>query len=211
MQLNTDLDHRTLVHGALLPWVPSPSSGVERRMLYRVGGEKARATSLVKYAAGSVFPVHSHPGGEEFFVLEGTLQDERGDYPAGTYVRNPPGSRHAPRSDQGCVIFLRLQQFDPQDTQECVVQSEREDDTSSAQLLFCSTSEQVKLERLEAGALLSLANPYGMEVLALAGSIVEGKDLLERMTWLRLPRGMPLQAQAGQAGTRLWIKRCTAP
>ena len=210
MQLNTDLDHRTLVHGALLPWLPSPASGVERRLLYRVGGEKARATSLVRYAAGSAFPVHSHPGGEEFFVVEGTFQDERGNYPAGTYVRNPPGSRHAPRADQGCVIFVRLQQFDPQDTQECVVEPVHGNNTLTTQMLCCSPTEQVSLERWEAGALLPSANPYGMEVLVLAGSIVEDLDLLEPMSWLRLPKGMPLQAKAGSAGARCWIKRSLA-
>lgn len=207
MQLNADLDHRTLVHGALLPWVPSPAAGIERRLLYRVGGEKARATSLVRYAAGSAFPVHSHPGGEEFFVLEGTFQDERGDYPAGTYVRNPPGSRHAPRSDQGCMIFVRLQQFDPQDTQECVVAPVHGENAPSAQMLFCSPTEQVSLEHWEAGALLPCANSYAMEILVLAGAIVEDTELLEPMSWLRLPKGMPLQAKTGPAGARLWIKR----
>src|SRR5262249_62190655 len=79
----------------------------------RVGDEVARATSIVRYAPGTVFSPHTHPGGEEFFVLDGTFQDERGDYPAGSYVRNPPTSRHTPRSQAGCTIFVKLFQFDP--------------------------------------------------------------------------------------------------
>src|SRR5690348_1820996 len=86
------------------PWQPSPAPGVERRMLDRVGGEVARATSVVRYAPNSAFQSHSHEEGEEFLVLEGVFSDEQGDYPAGTYVRNPPGSSHAPRTQDGCTI-----------------------------------------------------------------------------------------------------------
>lgn len=96
-------------------WQDSPMQGVERRMLDRVGGEVARATSLVRYAAGSHFESHTHHGGEEFLVLEGVFSDQYGDYPAGTYIRNPPGSAHAPFSRTGCVLFVKLWQFAAQD------------------------------------------------------------------------------------------------
>src|SRR5262249_21253458 len=94
-----------------IAWVPSPERGVERKMLERDGGEVARGTSIVRYAAGSRFAEHVHDRGEEFLVLEGTFQDEHGDYAAGTYVRNPPGSKHRPFSRGGCVIFVKLRQF----------------------------------------------------------------------------------------------------
>jgi hypothetical protein len=93
MHLNDDLTARTVVHGGKLDWIPSPSKGIDRRMLFRVGDEKARATSIVRYAPQSQFPRHSHPGGEEFLVLEGVFQDENGDYRAGSYIRNPPGRK----------------------------------------------------------------------------------------------------------------------
>src|SRR5438046_1035028 len=89
--------------------------GIERRMLDRIGGEVASATSIVRYAVQSRFSPHTHGGGEEFLVLEGVFQDEHGDYPAGTYVRNPPTSRHTPGSESGCIIFVKLWQFDPAD------------------------------------------------------------------------------------------------
>jgi len=98
MLINADFSARAVVDTASMPWVPSPLAGVERKMLDRDGGEVARATSVVRYAAGSAFEPHEHGGGEEFFVLEGVFSDEHGDYPAGTYVRNPPGSRHRPFS-----------------------------------------------------------------------------------------------------------------
>ena len=99
MQLNADFTQRAVVHAATLEWSPSPIAGVERRMLDRIGGEVARATSIVRYAPHSHFSRHTHEGGEEFFVLEGVFQDEHGDYPAGSYVRNPPTSAHTPGSE----------------------------------------------------------------------------------------------------------------
>src|SRR5271166_3471905 len=92
-----------------------PIAGVERRMLDRIGAEVARATTIVRYAPGSSFSTHTHDGGEEFLVLEGVFSDEHGDFPAGSYIRNPPTSRHTPGSAPGCTIFVRLWQFDPND------------------------------------------------------------------------------------------------
>ena len=100
MEINANFRERAVVHSQQLPWVASPSPGVERRMLDRIGAEVARATSIVRYAPGCSFAPHVHHGGEEYLVLEGVFSDEKGDHPAGSYVRNPPGSRHAPRSDE---------------------------------------------------------------------------------------------------------------
>lgn len=77
--------------------------------------EVARATSIVRYAPESRFAEHIHELGEEFLVLEGMFSDEHGDYGAGTYVRNPPGSSHSPYTVDGCTIFVKLRQFDPAD------------------------------------------------------------------------------------------------
>ena len=98
MDINADFSRRAAAHADQLPWQPSPMAGVERRMLDRLGGEVARATSLVRYAPDSSFSAHTHGGGEEFIVLDGVFRDEHGDYPPGTYVRNPPTSSHTPGS-----------------------------------------------------------------------------------------------------------------
>src|SRR5215813_2578302 len=115
MEINADFTQRAAVHAARLDWVRSPMPGVERRLLDRIGGEVARATSIVRYAPHSHFSPHTHGGGEEFLVLEGVFQDEHGDYPAGWYIRNPPTSSHTPGSEAGCTIFVKLWQFDPAD------------------------------------------------------------------------------------------------
>jgi len=115
MRLNADFSKRIVIDTEAMPWEASPMPGVKRRKLDRIGEEVARATSLVKYDPDSYFSAHTHGGGEEFFVLEGVFSDEHGDYPAGTYVRNPIGSSHTPRSEEGCIIFVKLHQFDEED------------------------------------------------------------------------------------------------
>ncbi len=116
-------DHavRVVVHPGNLPWVASPAQGVMRQMLERNGGELARATSIVRYEAGSQFDSHRHEFGEEFLVLEGVFEDELGTYPAGTFVKNPSGSAHRPRSTEGCTLFVKLRHMDAQDDQRVVV------------------------------------------------------------------------------------------
>lgn len=116
MQLHDDMTLRVTALPADAQWTPSPLAGVERRMLDRSGGEVARATSIVRYAPGARFDRHVHGGGEEILVLEGVFSDESGDHPAGTYLRNPPGSAHAPFSREGCVLFVKLWQFTAGDT-----------------------------------------------------------------------------------------------
>jgi anti-sigma factor ChrR (cupin superfamily) len=112
MILNADFTKRAVVHAVTLDWKASPMPGVERRMLDRIGDEVARATTIVHYAPESQFTQHVHGGGEEFLGLEGVFQDEHGDFPAGTYVRNPPQSSHTPGSKPGCTMLVKLWQFD---------------------------------------------------------------------------------------------------
>ena len=90
----------------------SPMPGVQRMMLDRVGGEVARATSIVRYEPHSEFATHAHDRGEEFLVLEGVFADEHQSYGKGTYVRNPPGTSHTPTiGKEGATIFVKLRQF----------------------------------------------------------------------------------------------------
>ncbi len=122
-QLHSDFSQRVSVHSPDLPWVASPVAGIERRLIERDGGELARATSIVRYAAGARFSPHQHDLGEEIFVLEGDFTDELGQYGPGTYLKNPPGSAHAPGSVAGCVLFVKLRHLDPDDGQRVVVDS----------------------------------------------------------------------------------------
>jgi quercetin dioxygenase-like cupin family protein len=210
MELNSDFSKRVLVHSAKEPWQAAPSAGVERRMLERIGGEVARATTIVRFAPGHSFSPHTHSGGEEYIVLDGVFQDEHGDYPAGTYVRNPPTTRHTPGSEQGCTIFVKLWQFDPEDRNQF-----RMDMTEG--LLSVATGvahaelhrdvrEVVSYFALDAGAALDADAPGGIELLVLSGSLTEGDDTLSQGAWLRLPEGQALAARVGKAGAKVWMK-----
>ncbi|WP_205340496.1 cupin domain-containing protein [Denitrificimonas caeni] len=116
MQLNSDFSQRVVIHPEQYEFIESPLAGVSRMMLERAGHEIARATSIVRYAAGSGYIAHTHNGGEEILVLEGVFSDEHGDYPAGTYLRNPPGTSHQPFSVSGCTLLVKLWQFSEDDT-----------------------------------------------------------------------------------------------
>jgi anti-sigma factor ChrR (cupin superfamily) len=115
MNTNANFSLRVAIDTHTLAWNQSPAPGVERKPLDRIGDEVARATSIVRYAPQSAFVQHRHDGGEEIFVLDGIFSDESGDYTAGTYLRNPPGSSHAPYSDDGCTLFVKLRQFHADD------------------------------------------------------------------------------------------------
>lgn len=212
MRLNDDLSRPVAVHASRLDWVRSPAAGVERKMLYREGGEVARATSIVRYGPGAAFPEHVHSGGEEILVLEGVFQDEHGDYPAGAYFRNPPGTAHSPAARDGCVIFVRLWQFRTGDAAQIVRQPGEGDPAplragaASARTLFDDGIERVLIETWRPGARVTVENPRGLEVLALSGAIETGGETLTAQSWLRLPAGHPLTATVGADGARLWIK-----
>ncbi len=214
MDLNADFDIRAVVHGAIMPWQQSPMAGVERRMLDRIGDEVARATTIVRYAPKSHFSAHVHSGGEEFFVLDGVFQDEHGDYPAGSYVRNPPQSSHTPGSEHGCTIFVKLWQFDPEDrnpvrldTNAMIFDADPARPGVEVMGLFRDDLEQVSLEKWLPGSKIELASPAGLEVLVLEGGFEEGDEKFETQSWLRLPKGSTSHAIAGPKGVKLWIKR----
>lgn len=213
MDLNTDFSQRVLIHGNRVPWVPSPTAGVDRRMLDRIGGEVARATSIVRYAPDSLFPSHTHDGGEEFIVLDGVFQDEHGDYPAGTYIRNPPTTQHRPGSKTGCTIFVKLWQFDLADRTSVTTNMSEQvpvatpDRPGVAVLpLFQDARENVQLETWAASTEISLDAPGGAELLVLDGTCQELGNRMHALSWLRIPVGGHINAVAGDQGTRVWIK-----
>lgn len=214
MDINADFSLRVVLHGASMAWVDSPVVGVQRRMLDRIGDEVARATTIVRYAPGSQFTAHTHGGGEEFIVLDGVFQDEHGDYPPGSYIRNPPTSRHTPGSAHGCIIFVKLWQFAPEDRTHVIVDMNKMGKIGDpvrrgvvVTPLFEDEHETVQLEHWEPGARVQLSYPDGAELLVLAGDFWDAGDRLHAMSWMRLPRGGRVAALAGSQGARVWIKQ----
>ncbi len=79
--------------------------GVSAHWLYDDGGGGPAAV-LLRYEPGARVSEHEHIGYEHMFVLEGEEFDEHGSYPTGSFVVNPPGTRHSPGSHNGCVALL---------------------------------------------------------------------------------------------------------
>jgi len=213
MELYADFTRRAAVHAAEMEWMQSPIPGVDRRMLDRIGDEVARATSVVRYAPGSEFSPHVHSGGEEFIVLEGVFQDEHGDFPAGSYIRNPPTSRHTPGSAEGCVIFVKLWQFDQNDRTAVKIDTNkmelvrRADRPGVAEVpLFADERETVQIEHWDSGTRIDMSAAEGAEIFVLEGSFTEANEQFCSQSWLRLPLGSRLHVEAGPEGTKVWVK-----
>jgi anti-sigma factor ChrR (cupin superfamily) len=213
MKINADFDKRVVLHADEIPWRSSPMPGVSRRPLDRIGDEVARATTIVRYDPGSHFSAHTHDGGEEFIVLEGVFQDEHGDFPAGSYIRNPPTSKHTPGSEPGCVIFVKLWQFDPEDrthvridTNQTGAAADRERPGVDVTRLFKDNRETVRVETWAPNVAASFKAEGGAELLVLEGSAEESGDVLRRHSWVRIPDGQTVSLKAGDDGARVWIK-----
>ncbi len=210
MELNSDFSSRVVVHSDQLEWQASPMKGVDRRMLDRIGGEVARATTIVRYAPGSKFSAHTHTGGEEFIVLDGVFQDEHGDFPEGTYVRNPPTTEHTPGSEPGCTIFVKLWQFDMDDRNQ--FRKTMADELAApvngvaTATLHKDDREVVTYSHVDAGTEITSNAPGGIELLMIGGSLTSGGDVLKKNDWLRLPEGEALSAMAGPDGAKVWMK-----
>jgi anti-sigma factor ChrR (cupin superfamily) len=211
MFINADFSLPVIVEPHQYHWVASPESGIERMMLDRIGDEKARATSIVRYAPDSCFPRHVHPGGEEILVLSGTFSDEHRDFPAGWYLRNPPGSSHRPSSREGALIFVKLWQMASDDDRHVQIDTrdpsawQRDGDRMICSL-FSRPAEQVCLQRLEAGQVIVTGNAGGAELLVLEGEIASGNQGYGRGTWIRLPAGARPDFIAGQRGVSFYLK-----
>ncbi len=211
MKLLQDLTRFECVAFEDTPWVPSPAPSIERKLLERDGAEVARATSIVRYAPGCAFAEHGHELGEEFVVLAGTFCDEHGCYPADSYVRNPPGSRHRPFSSDGCTIFVKLRQFQLGDARRCVIalgasaQRQRPREAATVTRLHEFENERVSLLQLSAGATLTLDVSVGVtELFVLRGTLNIGTRPCHGWTWLRAAGQIPrLQAHAECA---IWLR-----
>jgi anti-sigma factor ChrR (cupin superfamily) len=209
--LNMDFGRRVVVDTDRREWLPSPSRTVWRKPLEREAAEHGHTTSIVRFDADSRFAAHTHPLGEEMLVLEGVFSDERGDFGPGTYMRNPPGSRHSPFSREGCVLFVKLDQFHPDDTATGRV------DTGSADWLPGQgglrvmplhefRGEHVALVKWPAGERFQPHTHFGgEEILVLSGELRDEHGSYPRGTWMRSPH-LSRHHPFVEEPTVIWVK-----
>lgn len=209
--LNMDFSQRVVIDTNAKDWVASPRAGVWRKPLAREDAERGHATSVVRYDPGASFNGHNHPGGEEILVLDGTFSDETGDFTAGTYFRNPLGFRHAPFSKEGCLIFVKLHQFQPDDDTRLAIQTRDarwEDVAPGLQRLPLHSfkTESVALWKLaKAAPAVFRTYPEGAEIYVIKGTVSDENGRYTAGTWMRLPPGAHHAVSAADDAV-LWVK-----
>lgn len=190
---------RRMVDSSAIAWQPSPVPGVWRKRLWHVGpAEAGRVTSVVRFDSGAGFPAHGHPDGEEIFVLTGTLSDTEGDYPAGTYVLNPDGSRHAPWSAHGCTILVRLRQHPGSAWRREVFSADmvpwqtRRDGQSAERPIAAHPDGRGRTSviRIEPGGRVPRhGHAFGEEIFVLSGELADEFGRYYAGIWIRSPVG----------------------
>lgn len=218
--LNGDLSVRAVADTKAMEWTPSPSGTVWRKRVHLVGApESGQVTSIVRYEPGSSFPAHDHPEGEEILVLDGVFSDEHGDWPAGTYLLNPEGFRHAPFSKDGCLLFVKLRQFPGRDRQHVVIDTaELEWQPGAApgiglKPLYAQAgySDTMRLERWQPGTDRGVVSyEHGVELFVLDGAFSDDEGDYTVGSWLRLPAGATDHPRSEQ-GCTLYIKQSGLP
>lgn len=216
--LNMDFSKRVVLDTRDQNWVASPMAGVWRKPLAREEAERGHATSIVRYEPGARFSPHDHPKGEEILVLEGTFSDESGDYPAGSYFRNPEGFRHGPFSEEGCIILVKLHQFQPNDSEHVCIDTQINGfdscdlegaDSAERQLisLHRHNQEHVALEFWPAGTEHDAVEPSGGEELyIITGELMDDAGRYTEGYWVRNPIGFQCGARKVEQDTLFWRK-----
>ena len=99
---------RRIVDTESMSWRSFPEAEGVRYKVLRHHKDRVGITLLLQFDAGASYPAHRHPEGEEYFVLEGSLEEAGVRYGTGSYVYHPPGSVHQPRSAAGCTLLITL-------------------------------------------------------------------------------------------------------
>jgi anti-sigma factor ChrR (cupin superfamily) len=82
------------------------ADGITVRVLWE--GENGKRAEVYEFSPGAVYPgVEVHESGpEQVYIISGVFNDGREDFHAGSFIHNPTGSAHAPKSESGCVLLV---------------------------------------------------------------------------------------------------------
>lgn len=193
--LNQNFHEKVVMQSSQFEPVSSPCDGVIRTLLERSeDSEYAISTTLVEFQPDSRFDEHIHDHGEELFVIEGTFSDEFGDYPEGTYIRNPNGTKHSPFSENGCKLFVKLRQFNNKDDKKIIINTNEQPwlpglvKGLEVMPLHNFEHENTALVKWDKNTQFNFHQHFGgEEILVLNGTFYDEFGSYPKLTWIRNP------------------------
>lgn len=190
MKLNLDLTKKSVIDTSNLDWIQFPNEGYQVIPL-EGNRETEHLTSIITYNPGSINQNFNQTSGKEFFVLTGTYINESGENPAGTYLRNSPGTPYQAHKQTGCTLFVKINQFKSGDNQKVIIK------TNEQQWLQGHGNLQViplHLFQTEGTALVKWPSKEkfvrhshygGEEILVLSGKFIDEHGSYPKLTWIR--------------------------
>ncbi len=193
MKINSDLSQRVVIQPSTLPWITSPSAGVQYRVLECGDDDRSRATSIIQYSPGASLNSICEFG-EEIVVLDGVLSDASVKYSKGDYIKSPPGSSHAYESESGCLLFVKRQHLEIEDDQCMLVHTASHPwyqglvDGLSVMPLSEFGTQHTALVRWAPGTRFNAHRHYGGEEIYVLDGVFEDEfGAYPAGTWMRSP------------------------
>lgn len=210
---HADFKQRVVLDSTPLPWQNSDVTGVKIKVLEAVQSGEPRLTMLIQFDAGSFYDLRQHHGGEEFLVLEGSINDENGIYETGCYVRNPVGTRHILTSSTGCILFAKMGEFSELDREHRQIETHSEslwlpgpvDGTSVLPLHMYDTRSVLLIRWDDDAKFKPNLHPQGEEVFVISGKLRDDEQDYTNHHWIRNP--IPhWQSWAAEKNTLVYYK-----
>jgi len=212
--LNQNFNKKVVIEAINAETMNSPCDGVTRKLLERNNfSEYAISTSLVQFKPNASFDEHTHDYGEELLVLEGTFSDEHGNYPAGTYIRNPHGTTHSPFSKNGCKLLVKLRQFNKNDIKKVIINTNKQKwlpglvDGLMVMPLHNFKFENTALVKWSPDTTFNFHQHYGgEEIFVLSGTFYDEHGIYPKHTWIRNPHMSKHKPFTKNDGALIFVK-----
>ncbi len=186
--------------------------GVEHILLENCKTPYPRQTLLLRCKPDSFIEQAAPQAEQEFFVLQGEVADNCGNYGEHMYVRNPNGSSRA-HSELGCTLFVKLSQIHEEDQTQRIINTQVENNwlpgPSKGISIFPLhgwNTESVFLMRWSiAKGMKPSIDPQGEEILVIRGMLSDENQQYPAGSWIRNPIDI-WQSWYGESETLIYYK-----
>ncbi len=211
-EFNADFSKSIVLTPDDMSWKATDIPGIEHILLENCKTPYARQTLLLRCSPDSFIEQANTQIEQEFFVLEGEIADNHGNYGIHTYVRNPNGCNRA-HSELGCTLFVKLRQIHEQDQGQRIINTQVEsswlpgpESGISIFPLHVWDAESVLLMRWTVARKMKPAiDPQGEEILVISGMLKDKHRQYPTGSWIRNPL-TTWQSWYGEAGTLIYYK-----